>query len=118
MPVFENILEEFQHYLSHLPDSIPEAADDNKLANALAGHPEIHGDPTLQGDELWEVGLNEVLKSVLGWGMEKDVGDLIKGKKGLEHLFDFVKYFIMKRGISEGLFHGKFTHLFEGLRKM
>ena len=111
-PVFENILEEFQHYLSHLSDSIPEAADDDKLANALAGHPEIHGDPTLQGDELWEAGLNEVLKSVLGWGMEEDVGDLIKEKKGLECLFDFVKYFIVKQGISEGLFHGKLTHLF------
>ena len=118
MPAFENILEEFQYYLSNLPDSIPEAADDDKLANALAGHPEVHGDPTLQGDELWEVGLNEFLKSVLGWGTEQDVGSLIKGKKGLERLFDFVKYFIVKRGISEGLFKGKLTHLFEGLRKM
>ena len=95
MPVFENILEEFQHYLNNLPDSIPEATYDNKLANALAGHPEIHGDPALQGDELWEAGLNEFLKSVLSWAMEEDVESLIKGKKGLECLFNFVKYFIV-----------------------
>lgn len=118
MPVFHNILEEFQHYLDNLPDSIPEAAYDDKLANTLAGHPEIHSDPTLQGDELWEAGLNEFLKSVLGWATEEDVGNLIKGKKGLERLFDFVKYFIVKRRVSEGLFRGKLTHLFEGLRTM
>jgi len=115
--VFENILEEFRYYLNNLSDSVPEATNDDKLANALAGHPEIYGDPTLQGDELWEAGLNEFLKSVLGWGREEDVESLIRGK-GLERLFDFVKYFIMKRGVSEGLFHGKLTHLFEGLRKM
>jgi hypothetical protein len=118
LPLFENILEEFRHYLDNLPDSIPEAAYDDKLADTLAGHPEIHTNPTLQGDELWEAGLNVFLKSVLGWGTDKDVGSLIKGKKGLERLFDFVKYFIVKRGVSEGLFQGKLAHLFEGLRKM
>jgi len=115
MPVFENILEEFQHYLNNLPDSTPAAAYDDKLANALARHPEIHGDPALQGDELWEAGLNEFLKSVLGWATEEDVESLIKGKEGLERLFNFVKYFIVKRGVSEGLFQGKLTHLFEGI---
>ena len=118
VPIFKNILEEFRYYLNNLPDSIPEAAYDDKLVDALAGHPEIHTNPTLQGDELWEGGLNVFLKSVLGWGTDEDVGSLIKGKKGLERLFDFVKYFIVKRGVSEGLFQGKLTHLFEGLRKM
>lgn len=118
LPIFENILEEFQHYLNNLPHSIPEATDDDKLANALVGHPEIHGDPALQGDELWEAGLNAFLKSVLGWATEEDVESLIKGRKGLEHLFDFMKYFIVKQGVSEALFQGKLTHLFEGLRKM
>jgi hypothetical protein len=117
-PIFENIFEEFRYYLNNLPDSIPEAAYDDKLVDALAGHPEIHTNPSLQGDELWEAGLNVFLKSVLGWGTDEDVGNLIKGNKGLERLFDFVKYFIVKRGVSEGLFRGKLTHLFEGLRKM
>ena len=118
IPVFENILKEFRHYLENLPDSIPQAANADKLANLLVGHPEIHGDPVLQGDELWEAGLNEFLKSVLGWGTEEDVESLIKGRKELERLFDFVKYFIVKRGVSEALFQGKLTHLFKGLRKM
>ena len=90
MPVFKNILEEFWHYLDKLPDSISEAAYDDKLADSLAGHPEIHGDPALQGDELWEAGRNEFLKSVLGWATEKDVESLIKEKKGLERLFNFM----------------------------
>ena len=118
VPIFENILEEFRYYLNNLPDSIPEAAYDDKLVDALAGHPEIHTNPTLQGDELWEAGLNVFLKSVLGWGTDEDAGSLIKGKKGLERLFEYVKYFIVKRGVSEGLLQGKLTHLFGGLRKM
>jgi hypothetical protein len=58
------------------------------------------------------------LKSVLGWGTNEDARSLIKGKKGLECLFDFVKYFIVKWGVSKGLFQGKLAHLFEGLKKM
>jgi len=118
MPIFDNILDEFQHYLKNLPDSNPQAADEDKLANALVGHPEIYGDPVLQGDELWEAGLNDFLKSVLGWGTEGDIQSLIEGRKGLDHLFEFVKYFIVKRGVSEGLFQGKLTLLFKGLREM
>ena len=116
-PSFENILEEFQHYLDNLLKSIPEAVYNDKLAEALV-HPETHADPSLQGDELWEGGLNEYLKSVLGWGTEKDVGTLIRSKEGLECLYGFVKYFVVKRGIGERLFKGKLTHLFNGLRKM
>jgi hypothetical protein len=118
VPVFRNILKEFQHYLNNLPDSILETAYDDKLVDTLAGHPEIHINPTLHGDELWEAGLNVFLKSVLGWGTDEDARSLIKGKKGLEHLFDFVKCFVVKRGVSKGLFQRKLAYLFEGLRKM
>jgi len=117
MPIFDNILNEFQHYLKNLPDNIPQAADEDKLANALVGHPEIYGNPVLQGDELWEGGLNDFLKSVLGWGTEGDIQSLIEERKGLVCLFEFVKYFIVKQGVSEGLFQGKLTLLFKGLRK-
>jgi hypothetical protein len=84
----------------------------------LAGNPDIHYDSSLQGDELWEEGLNDFLKSVLGWGTEEDVKRLIWAKTGLEHLLGFVQHFIVKRGVNEGLFKGKLTHLFDGLREL
>ncbi|KJA25396.1 hypothetical protein HYPSUDRAFT_53262 [Hypholoma sublateritium FD-334 SS-4] len=65
-------------------------------------------EPSLDTDELWETVLNQVLKSALGWGKEGDMDTVIRqGKKGLDGLANFVRHYIIKRGVSEGLFEGK-----------
>lgn len=41
-----------------------------------------------------------------------------RGPKGLDGLLNFVKYFIVKHGVSEGLFKGKLSYLMSALEKM
>ncbi|KAF8154654.1 hypothetical protein B0H34DRAFT_799416 [Crassisporium funariophilum] len=116
--VFKDILQELQYYLDNLPGRITQSAHNDILAVMLAGDPDIRYDSSLQGNKLWEEGLNNFLKSVLGWGMKEDVKRLIQAKTGLKHLLGFVQHFIVKRGVSEGLFKGKLMHLFDGLREL
>ena len=40
-----------------------------------------------------------------------------RGRKGLDGLGEFVKYFVVKRGVDEALFDGKLSHLMSALEK-
>ena len=61
--------------------------------------------PAASADEFWEIGLNSVLKSALGWGLEGYMDAIIQHSKwGLDGLLNFVKYFVEE---SEGRFEGK-----------
>ena len=112
-----NFLEKFHRLIVGLPDTIPEASDYNVLA-VFSTHPEGFDDPSLDADELWETVLNQLLKSTLGWGTEGDMSKIIRrGKKGLDGLANFVRHYIIKRGVSEGLFEGKLSFLMEELSK-
>jgi hypothetical protein len=73
----------------------------------------------LDADELWENLLNGMMKSAFGWGNEGNMEEIIRrGRKGLDGLLNFVKYFIVKRGVSEGLFEGKLAYLMSALENM
>ena len=97
--------------IKNLPESIPEASDYDKLA-IFAARPCDFDDTSIPSDELWEEVVNKVLKSIFGWGMEGNMDEIIrKGRKGLDGLNEFIKYFIVKRGVDEALFEGKLTHL-------
>ena len=62
--------------------------------------------------------LNGLLKSVLGWVTEGDMDKVIqRGRKGLDGLANFVKHFVVKRGVSIGLFEGKLAHLMSELER-
>lgn len=85
----------------------------------FAGNPAKYDDPSLNGDDLWEASLNGTLKSVFGWGTEEDMESLIRrGKNGLDGLADFVKHFVVKRGVNEALFEGKMSNLLIKLEEM
>ena len=82
-----------------LPESIPEGSKFDKLAYFVC-NPKDFDDPTVDADELWEMGLNNALKSVFGWGSEQNMDDIIWcGKWGLDGLVKFVTYFIEERGM-------------------
>lgn len=116
-PVVRGFLEELYHLITGLPNTIPEATEYDDLA-VFGGNPQVFDDPSLDADDLWETVINQQLKAVLGWGAEADMDRIIRrGKKGLDGLFNFVKHFIVKRGMSEGLFEGKLTHLMSELKK-
>jgi len=59
---------ELRRLVKDLPGSIPEASQFDKLA-VFGADPQDVDDPTIGADELWEVGLNNILKSALGWGI-------------------------------------------------
>ena len=101
--------------IKNLLVSIPEASDYDRLA-VFAGNPAEYNNPNLSPDELWEETLNGLFKSALGWGIEGDMDEVIQhGRKGLDGLMNFVKYFVVKQGISMGLFEGKLAYLISEL---
>ncbi|KAF8173643.1 hypothetical protein BJ912DRAFT_931873 [Pholiota molesta] len=120
LPKHIPFLEKLHFLIQQLPMSIPEALDSDNLA-VLSGHPENIDDPSLDADELWENVLNQLLKSVFGWGAptEKDLQSVIRrGRKGLDGLYSFVRYFVVKRGVSEALFEGKLDYVIGALEKI
>ena len=111
IPVIDNFLEKLVNLIRLLPDTIPEATDYDKLA-VFAGNPRDFDNPDLDADDLWEEVLNKVLKSALGWGEEENMDDVIRrGRKGLDGLTNFVKFFVVKRGVQMSLFEGKLAWL-------
>lgn len=120
MPMLKvsSFLNKLQHLIENIPDNVPEAGDNDKLA-IFGGNPKDFDDERLDPDGLWEEVLNPLLKSRLGWGMEGNMEDIIRsGKKGVEGLATFVKYFIEERGVSDASFEGKLTYLLSSLQKM
>lgn len=114
----ENFLAKFHRLINSLPDSIPEATEYDTLA-MFGGNPQDCDDPSLDGDDLWEEVLNGMMKNVFGWGTEGDMKNVIRrGRKGLDGLLNFVKFFVVKRCVSMGLFEGKLSHLIHALENM
>lgn len=100
-----------------IPDTIPEATEYDKLA-VFGGSPRDFDNPDLDVDDLWEEVLNKVLKSALGWGEEENMDDVIRrGRNGMDGLMNFVKYFVVKRGVQMSLFEGKLARLVTTLEK-
>ncbi|KAG5634895.1 hypothetical protein H0H81_000401 [Sphagnurus paluster] len=116
-PIVEGLICKLWKLVESLPLSIPEASEFDRLA-VFGADPRGFDDPTISADELWETGLNNVLKATLGWGKEGDMNKIIRrGKWGLDGLVHFVTYFVNERGVSEGLFEGKLDYLIEELKK-
>jgi len=106
-----NFIDTLRNLVEALPDSVPKASEFDKLA--VFGRPPKEFDvPMSDADELWEMTLNHVLKLTLGWGTEGNMNEIIWcGKWGLDGLVEFATYFVVERGVSEGLFEGKLENL-------
>jgi len=116
-PSTTDFLERLLNLIKHVPDTVPEATEYDRLA-IFAGHPGDFDIPDLGVDDLWEEVLNKVLKSALGWGEEENMENIIRrGKKGLDGLANFVKHFIVKRGVQVALFEGKLMCLINALEQ-
>ena len=74
-PRISLFLERFDNLAKNLPHTIPEADDDNKLAE-FGQNPAEFDDKTIDHEDLWEE-INPRLKRVLGWGTEAKLEDLI-----------------------------------------
>ena len=111
IPATDDFLEKLFNIVRLLPDMIPEATEYDKLA-VFGGNPQDFDNPDLSADDLWEEVLNKVLKLALGWGEEVNMDDVIRrGRKGLDGLTNFVKFFVVKCGVHMSLFEGKLAWL-------
>jgi hypothetical protein len=110
-----NFLNTLWNLVEDLPDSVPEASEFDKLA-VFGRFPMEFDSPTSDADKLCETTLNHVLKSTLG--TDGNMNEIIRrGKWGLDGLVKFATYFVVERGVSEGLFEGKLNNLVEALKK-
>ncbi|KAF8176089.1 hypothetical protein BJ912DRAFT_1033585 [Pholiota molesta] len=117
-PDIRTFVEKLHDLINDVPDHIPEASEYDALA-IFAGNPQDMDNAELDADELWEEVLNGTMKSAFGWGAEENMEAIIcRGRNGLDGLLNFVKYFVIKRGVSEGLFEGKLSRLTDALEKM
>ena len=104
--------------VKQIPESIPEGSENDRLA-PFGNDPRDQDVTDLEGDELWEASLNQFLKEALGWGNDSRMDGVVRrGKKGMDGVLEFARYFIEERGVSEGLFEGKFSELVDALEKM
>ena len=116
-PKISPFLERLNNLAKSLPHTIPEASDNDKLAE-FGGDPAGIDDKTIDSEELWEEEINPRLKRILGWGTEGKMEDLIRrGRKGVEGLAIYVRYCVEERGVNEGLFEGKLSHLMSVLEE-
>lgn len=115
---FSPFIKKLSELAKNLPDTIPEASDSDILAE-FGQDPANFDDKTLDKDSLWEEEINPRLKRVLGWGTEGDMKDLIRrGRKGVEGLVIYARYFIEERGVDKALFDGKLSHLMVALEEL
>jgi hypothetical protein len=103
--------------IKRIPESIPEGSENDRLAPS-SDNPRNQDISNLEGDELWEANLNRFLKEVLGWGNEDNMDDVVRrGKNGMDGVLEFTRCFIEERGVSDGLFAGKFSTLLDALER-
>lgn len=95
---------------THLPNSIPEANDDDVLARFTAKL------PLVDRDSAWEF-LDPILNNVVGWGasVEKVAGLIRRGPKGLEAMVRYLESFVVEYGISGVLLEGKIAVLMKAI---
>ena len=116
-PISNSFIKMLQELVNNLLESVPEASEFDKLV-VFGGNPKEFDDPTLDAEELWEARLNSILKSMLGWGIEGNMDNIIHcGKWGLDGLVNFATYFVEEQGVSGGLFKEKLTNLVMALKK-
>ncbi|KAF8997362.1 hypothetical protein BDZ89DRAFT_1122423 [Hymenopellis radicata] len=91
---------------------VPDATAEDDLA-AFSRDPRTYVAAEVNGDDLWEMGLNSLVHGVFGWGLTSDeMKKLVRGGDlGVARFYDFVKYFIEIRGVSETLFREKIEML-------
>ena len=116
--IISPFIKKLSNLTKNLPDTIPEASDSDKLAE-FGQDPANFDDNTFDKDNLWEEEINPRLKRVLGWGTEGNMKDLIRrGRKGVEGLVTYARYFVEERGVDERLFEGKLSHFMIALEEL
>lgn len=104
------MLDDLSRAIAHLPESIPEAGDDDVLAR-FAIKP-----PVVANDIAWEV-LDPMLNNVIGsdLSVEHVVGLIRRGTKGVEALWRYIRWFVVENGVPGVLLQGKMSVLMRAI---
>ena len=75
-PISDSFIKTLRNLVEDLPASVPKASEFDRLA-AFGWNLKEFDDAALGNDELWEMMLNSVLKSMSGWGTEGNMDEII-----------------------------------------
>ena len=111
-------IEKLESMVKRIPNTVPEGSENDRLA-LFGGNPRNQDITGIDADELWEANLNQFLKGALGWGTEDTMDDVVRrGRNGMDGVLEFARFFIEDRGVNEGLFEGKLSHLVNAVERM
>ncbi|KAG6819330.1 hypothetical protein H0H93_012839 [Arthromyces matolae] len=111
-----SIVRDLRELIAQLPTTVPEASSSDEIA-IFGSDPKSFDDPQKLSEDLWETMMNPTLKSVFGWGEEKDLRTVIRrGQSGMDGFLAFVKYFVDVRRVPASLVEGKLSRLIETLK--
>lgn len=98
--------------------NVPRASANSPLAG-FAANPMSYIGPEAED---WEILLGPMIKSAFGWGVDENraavKGMMRRGEYGLDGFHDFMKHFVVHRGLKSELFESKVEVLIEELESV
>ncbi|KAH9167194.1 hypothetical protein EDB89DRAFT_2126133, partial [Lactarius sanguifluus] len=113
-----DLLNKLEAALTRIPDSVPLATSEHQLsifsANPHSCVASLEQGPEVDLEDDWMV-LNSMLKTAFGWGeseMRENTKEMLnRGAHGLDGLIQFLKYFVLQRGLEGAMIETKVNGL-------
>ncbi|KAH9170291.1 hypothetical protein EDB89DRAFT_2190372 [Lactarius sanguifluus] len=113
-----DLLNKLEAALTRIPDSVPLATSEHRLsifsANPHSCVASLEQGPEVDLEDDWMV-LNSMLKTAFGWGeseMRENTKEMLnRGAHGLDGLIQFLKYFVLQRGLEGAMIETKVNGL-------
>lgn len=106
-----------------VPVTTPNVDGEQQIDMFLSGFlqdPESFDIPDLSTDDLWEQVVNPVLHETLGYGLSNDISEKITTthRAAVQGFARWLDYYIVRRGVDEGMVEMRMERLFTALESM